>query len=68
MNNLDWLDKWKGRTFKCVLTGEILTIPDDVRPRQFFSFGECFLDIGDGCTYRKGGHFTEIISRDDGEE
>lgn len=64
MTNNEWLNKWKGRQFKCILTGEILTIPDDIRPGQFFSFGECFLDIGDGCVYRKGGYFEEIFKEE----
>ena len=63
-----WLDKWKGRQFKCTLTGEILVIPDDVRPGQFFSFGECFIDIGNEYYCRGGGHFTEITNRGSGDD
>lgn len=37
---------WVGRKFKCSTTGEIFTIPDDVKECDFFSFGEAFVDVG----------------------
>lgn len=60
MKDLTWLDHWKGRTFECLMTGERLTIPDDVRPKQFMKFGECFIDMGDGYYMRYGGEFEEV--------
>lgn len=51
---------WIGRKFKCSTTDEILTIPSDVNARRFFSFGDCFIDVGDGYYYRSGGHYVEI--------
>lgn len=46
---------WAGRTFKCTETGEVVTIPENVRPRDFFKVGECFVDVGDGYYSRYGG-------------
>lgn len=52
--------KWAGRKFIDHQTGETLTIPDDVRPKQFFMFGESFIDVGDGFYSRAGGDFAEL--------
>ena len=52
-------EEWMGRTFKCNDTGETMTIPDDVKPKQFFKFGDCFIDVGDGMYSRAGGDFIE---------
>ena len=52
--------KWVGRKFKCKKTGEILVIPGDVRPKQFFSFGECYVDVGDGFYARFGVDLGEL--------
>jgi len=37
---------WVGRKFKCKNTGEIFTIPEDVKECDFFQFGEAFVDVG----------------------
>ena len=37
---------WAGLKYKCTKTGEIFTIPDDVKECDFFSFGEAFVDVG----------------------
>ena len=52
--------EWAGRIFKCTKTGEVFVIPDDVRARDFFSFGESFVDVGDGWYARFGGYPVEI--------
>lgn len=52
--------KWAGRTFQDTATGETLTIPDDVREKQFFQFGDSFIDVGNGEYSRAGGAFIEI--------
>jgi len=52
--------KWAGRRFIDHHTGQTLTIPDDVRPKQFFRFGESFIDVGDGLYSRSGGDFAEL--------
>lgn len=54
--------EWVGRKFKCKKTGEELTIPENVRECEFFSFGECFIDVGRyGFYSRAGGEFEEIV-------
>lgn len=53
--------EWVGRKFKCKKTGEELTIPENVRECEFFSFGECFIDVGRyGFYSRAGGEFEEV--------
>ena len=37
---------WAGLKYKCTKTGEIFTIPDDVKECDFFQFGEAFVDVG----------------------
>jgi len=56
--------KWAGRQFVDNPTGDVLTIPDDVRPKQFFVFGDSFIDVGDGWYSRAGGDFNEITAKD----
>lgn len=51
---------WAGRKFIDNQTGSILIIPDDVKPKQFFQFGESFIDVGDGFYSRAGGDFAEL--------
>jgi hypothetical protein len=53
-------DAWRGRTFRCLTTDEKLTIPDDISAKSFYSFGECFIDVGDGFYFRTGGQFIEV--------
>lgn len=57
--------KWAGRVFVCSETGEQLTIPDDVTRGQFFSFGNSFVDVGDGYYSRFGGSPKEVKETDD---
>ena len=52
--------RWAGRMFVDNQTGAVLTIPNDVRPKQFFSFGNSFIDVGDGHYSRAGGDFEEL--------
>lgn len=56
----EFREEWVGRVFQCALTGETLVIPDDVRMRQYFTFGESSLDTGDGYYSRFGGYVVEI--------
>lgn len=54
-------EAWIGRKFRCKLTGEVLELTkDNVHPKAFLSFGECFIDLGDGYYSRAGGSFEEI--------
>lgn len=53
-----------GKKYRCQETGEEFTIPDDVKPCDFFSFGKCFVDVGRLNSYcRMGG---PIMSVNDG--
>ena len=38
--------QWAGKKYRCQETGEEFTIPDYVKPCDFFSFGKCFIDVG----------------------
>ena len=51
---------WAGRTFRCKKTGVEFTIPEDVHYRQFFAFGDSFIDLGDGYYWRAGGDIEEV--------
>jgi hypothetical protein len=53
-------EEWAGKQFKCTETGEILTIPADVRPKSFYQFGNCFVDVGDGYYSRMGGNLQQL--------
>lgn len=53
-------EQFAGRKFRCKKTGVVLTIPSDVIPRQFFAFGDCFIDVGDGWYSRSSGSYEEI--------
>lgn len=60
----DFRDKWVGRTFRCKKTGVEFTIPEDVFYKQFFSFGDSFIDVGDGYYSRVGGDIEEVFKED----
>lgn len=38
--------EWAGRVFMCPKTGEQFIIPQEVREGDYFTIGECFLDVG----------------------
>lgn len=44
---------WAGRKWRCLTTNEVFIVPPDVKPTDFYSWGEAFLDVGrDGGYYR----------------
>lgn len=53
-------DEWIGRTFRCTVTGELFTIPKDVSRGRFYSFGESFIDVGDGYYSRRSTTTEEV--------
>lgn len=55
-------ENWAGRVFVCNDTGEKFTIPDDVKPKDFFVIGNGFIDVGDGYYCRWGGNIEEVRS------
>ena len=38
--------QWVGKKYRCKETGEEFTIPDNVKPRDYFAFGQCGVDVG----------------------
>ena len=44
--DFEFKQAWAGKKYKCTKTGEIFTIPEDVKERDFFQFGEAFIDVG----------------------
>jgi hypothetical protein len=52
--------KWVGRTFKCKVTGEIFTVPENAYYRDYYTFGQASLDLGDGYYARWGGSIIEL--------
>lgn len=55
-----WKSSWIGRKFKCKETGETLIISENVNYKDYYVFGRCFIDVGDGCYSRFGGEIKEI--------
>lgn len=61
MDNLEeFIEKWKGRKFRCKDTGVEFTVPDCVFYRDFYIIGKGFLDVGDGYYARFGGNIEEL--------
>lgn len=61
----EFKEAWVGRVFECINTGKRLTIPENVQERDFYSFGECFIDVGRWPYYsRMGGDIREITEED----
>jgi hypothetical protein len=59
--------KWVGRTFKCTVTGEIFTVPENAYYRDYYTFGQASLDLGDGYYARWGGSIVELGKEGDVE-
>ena len=54
-------NEWVGRKFECTVTGLTFVIPYELKERDFFTFGNCFVDVGRiGCYGRFGGPIKEI--------
>lgn len=56
-------ENWGGRTFKCLDTGEEVTLPDTIYRGQFFKVGDGFVDVGDEYYSRWGGSIIEITDK-----
>lgn len=46
VEDFEFKQEWAGKKYKCTKTGEIFTIPEDVKECDFFQFGEAFIDVG----------------------
>lgn len=64
MNIQEFKEMWVGRTFQCRDTGATFTIPEDVLPKNFYSIGEGYIDVGDGHYSRGGGNIVEILTEE----
>lgn len=42
---------WAGLKYRCTETGEVFTIPENVKECDFFQFGEAFIDVGRRSSY-----------------
>ena len=51
---------FSGRVYKCLDTGQTVTLPDDVRFGQCIQIGNGYIDVGDGYYFRVGGNIIEI--------
>lgn len=67
MNKVEFRQKWVGRKFKCLNSGEEFTIPDNVRKGDFFYVGDGFIDVGDEFMHRVGGNLIEVRIGDENE-
>lgn len=57
--------QWAGKKYRCQETGEEFTIPDDVKERDFFTFGQCAIDVGRlNCYSRRIGRMVCINGAD----
>lgn len=52
--------QWANRTFKCNKTGVEISIPEDVRERDFISVGEGYVDTGRLNAYARFCGVTEV--------
>lgn len=52
---------WSGRVFRCNSTGEEMVIPDTVQERDFYPFGEAFVDVGRLGEYCRMGNCEEVV-------
>jgi len=57
----EFRSKWAGHKFKCLETGEVFQIPDDVNYNQFFKVGSGFIDVGNEYYCRFGGKIQEVV-------
>ena len=46
VRDFEFKQLWAGKKYKCTKTGEVFTIPNDVKECDFFQFGEAFVDVG----------------------
>lgn len=68
MTEKSFKDVWAGRVFRCNSTGEELVIPDSVQERDFYPFGEAFVDVGRLGEYCRMGNCEEVAGGMNNEE
>ena len=55
---------WVGRLFQCQSTGEIFEIPETVEERDFYSWGEAYVDVGRFDCYSRFSNCKEIVTEE----
>lgn len=61
MNRKDFAAEWVGRSFRCEVTGDVVTLNlDQCTPRNFIGVGKGAIDLGDGFYSRRVGDITEV--------
>ena len=61
MTHAEWVEMWTSRTYRCIDTGIEFKIPDDVKERDFFIFGNCFIDVGRRGFYSRFGGNIQVF-------
>lgn len=57
----EWRESWENSVWECKDTGEQLTIlPNMVKMKAFYSFGQCYIDLGDEYYGRFGGNIKRL--------
>lgn len=56
-----FLCNWCGRTFKCVETGAVITLGKDIYPKQYITFVNCAVDLGNEAYSRRIGNMEEVF-------
>jgi len=56
--------EWVGKRFRCQSTGEIFEIPETVRERDFYSWGEAYVDVGRLNCYSRFSNCEEILTEE----
>lgn len=55
--------QWIGRIFQCKTTGEVFTIPEDVKERDCYYFGQAMVDVGRLDAYARFSNVIEIANQ-----
>ena len=56
--------QWVNRVFQCKTTGETFTIPENVKERDCYWFGEAMIDVGRLGAYARFSNVIEITNQD----
>ena len=56
--------QWVNRTFQCKTTGETFTIPENIKERDCYWFGQAMIDVGRLDAYSRFSNAIEITNQD----
>lgn len=54
---------WANRVFQCKTTGEVFTVPENVKERDCYYFGEALVDVGRLDAYARFSNAIEITNQ-----